>query len=88
MALITNLEVTMNPSGIRFKIIQKLVLAVLLAVFISASAAAAAAQKASFLKLGQMPGVWRAAGTYASAISGDGSTIMGYGWVCANGGTS
>src|SRR6202163_1055917 len=47
--------------------------------------AAAAAQTPSFHGLGQMPGVWPAAGTYASAISGDGSTIMGYGWVCANG---
>ena len=37
----------------------------------------AAAQKTSFQSLGQMPGVWPAAGTYASAISGDGSTIMG-----------
>jgi uncharacterized membrane protein len=46
---------------------------------------AAAAQTPSFHGLGQMPGVWPAAGTYASAISGDGSTIMGYGWVCANG---
>jgi probable HAF family extracellular repeat protein len=43
------------------------------------------AQTASFRGLGQMPGVWPPAGTYASAISGDGSTIMGYGWVCANG---
>ena len=48
----------------------------------------ATAQKASFQSLGQMPGVWPAAGTYASAISGDGSTIMGYGWVCADGGTT
>ncbi len=47
----------------------------------------AAAQTASFQGLGQMPGGWPAAGTYASAISGDGSTIMGYGWVCFNGGT-
>jgi probable HAF family extracellular repeat protein len=45
----------------------------------------AVAQTPSFHGLGQMPGVWPAAGTYASAISGDGSTIMGYGWVCANG---
>ena len=42
----------------------------------------------SFQGLGQMPGVWPAAGTYASGISGDGSTIMGYGWVCLNGGSS
>ena len=48
----------------------------------------AAAQQTSFQSLGQMPGVWPAAGTYASAISGDGSTIMGYGWVCADGGTT
>jgi probable HAF family extracellular repeat protein len=48
----------------------------------------AAAQTASFQSLGQMPGVWPAAGTYASALSGDGSTIMGYGWVCADGGTT
>src|SRR5690348_16864311 len=47
----------------------------------------AAAQSPSFRGLGQMPGVWPGAGTYASAISGDGSTIMGYGWVCPNGGT-
>jgi probable HAF family extracellular repeat protein len=47
----------------------------------------AAAQTTSFQGLGQMPGVWPAAGTYASAISGNGSTIMGYGWVCVNGGT-
>src|SRR5258707_15252673 len=37
----------------------------------------AAAQTASFQGLGQMPGGWPPAGTYASAISGDGSTIMG-----------
>ena len=47
----------------------------------------AAAQTASFQGLGQMPGVWPAAGTYASAMSSDGSTIMGYGWVCFEGGT-
>jgi probable HAF family extracellular repeat protein len=45
----------------------------------------ASAQTPSFQSLGQMPGVWPAAGTYSSAISGDGSTIMGYGWVCADG---
>lgn len=45
----------------------------------------AAAQTPSFQGLGQMPGVWPGGGTYASAISGDGSTIMGYGWVCPNG---
>ncbi len=48
----------------------------------------AAAQQTSFQSLGQMPGVWPGAGTYASALSGDGSTIMGYGWVCPNGGTT
>jgi probable HAF family extracellular repeat protein len=48
----------------------------------------AVAQTPSFHGLGEMPGVWPAAGTYASGISGDGSTIVGYGWVCPNGGTS
>jgi hypothetical protein len=42
----------------------------------------AAAQTASFQGLGQMPGA--VFGTYASAISGDGSTIMGYGWVSSS----
>jgi probable HAF family extracellular repeat protein len=42
---------------------------------------------ASFRGLGQMPGDWPAAGTYSSGISGDGSTIVGYAWVCKNGGT-
>ena len=51
----------------------------------TASSPETAPQTASFQALGQMPGVWPAAGTYASGISGDGSTIMGYGWVCANG---
>jgi probable HAF family extracellular repeat protein len=46
------------------------------------------AATSSFQGLGQMPGVWPAAGTYASGISGDGSTIMGYGWVCLSGGSS
>jgi hypothetical protein len=32
-----------------------------------------------------MPGSTFAGGTYRSGISGDGSTIMGYGWVCAGG---
>src|SRR5262249_27637211 len=39
----------------------------------------APAQTASFRRLGQMPGA--TSGTYASGISSDGSTIMGYGWV-------
>jgi probable HAF family extracellular repeat protein len=45
----------------------------------------AAAQTPSFQGLGQMPGATFAGGTYSSGISGDGSTIMGYGWVCAGG---
>ena len=46
---------------------------------------AAAGQTPSFQGLGQMPGSIFAGGTYSSGISGDGSTIMGYGWVCAGG---
>lgn len=45
------------------------------------------AQTASFQGLGQMPGSAFAGGTYSTAISGDGSTVMGYGWVCPNGQT-
>jgi probable HAF family extracellular repeat protein len=41
---------------------------------------AAMAQTPSFQTLGQMPHA--GAGTYASGISGDGTTIMGYGWIC------
>ncbi len=43
------------------------------------------AQTPSFQGLGQMPGSTFAGGTYSTAVSGDGSTIMGYGWVCAGG---
>jgi hypothetical protein len=32
--------------------------------------------------------LWPSGGTYASAISADGSTIMGYGWVCQLGWTT
>jgi probable HAF family extracellular repeat protein len=68
--------------------IQKLAALFLVSTLWSALAPPAAAQRASFQGLGQMPGGWPAAGTYASAISADGSTIMGYGWVCPTGGTS
>jgi len=40
----------------------------------------AASQTTGFQALGQMPGA--AMGTDASGISGDGSTIAGYGWLC------
>jgi probable HAF family extracellular repeat protein len=45
-----------------------------------ASPGAAASLKTSFQSLGQMPG--SALGTDVSGISGDGSTIAGYGWLC------
>ena len=41
---------------------------------------AAASPAAGFRSLGQMPG--SALGTDVSGISGDGSTISGYGWIC------
>jgi probable HAF family extracellular repeat protein len=44
---------------------------------------AAIAQKPSFRGIGQMPTA--TFGTYSVGVSGDGSTIMGYGWVCAAG---
>ena len=43
------------------------------------------AQTASFQGLGQMPGAMRGAGTFATELSGDGSTIVGYAWVCPSG---
>ena len=48
----------------------------------------AVAQKVSFQGLAQMPGAMRGAGTFANAISGDGSTIVGYAWVCRDGTTT
>src|SRR5690349_4919619 len=45
-----------------------------------ASPRLAASPAASFQSLGQMPG--SALGTDVSGISGDGSTIAGYGWIC------
>ena len=45
-----------------------------------ASPRAAASHTPSFQSLGQMPG--SALGTDVSGISGDGSTISGYGWIC------
>jgi probable HAF family extracellular repeat protein len=42
-------------------------------------------QTASFHGLGQMPGAMSGAGTFPQAISADGSTIVGWAWVCRNG---
>lgn len=59
------------------------VLIAMMAVAVSGST-----QTASFAGLGQMPGAMRGAGTFASTVSSDGSTIVGYAWVCPNGGTT
>jgi probable HAF family extracellular repeat protein len=48
----------------------------------------AVAQTATFQGLGQMPGAMRGAGSFAISISSDGSTIVGYAWVCPNGQTN
>lgn len=50
-------------------------------------AAGARAQTPSFVGLGQMPGAAVGDGTFAVGMSQDGSTIVGYAWVCMNGGT-
>jgi probable HAF family extracellular repeat protein len=76
------------PGTMRFLRFWNPIKGVVTFMTVTALALHAAGQMPSFRTLGQMPGVWPAAGTYASAISGDGSTIMGYGWVCSNGGTS
>jgi hypothetical protein len=39
----------------------------------------------SFRALGQMPGAATGFGTFSSGISANGSTIVGYAWVCPNG---
>jgi probable HAF family extracellular repeat protein len=57
----------------------------LLAMFTTTLLLPAAAQEASFEGLGQMPGASKGFGTYANALSADGSTIVGYAWVCMNG---
>ena len=83
----------------RFGTIQMLALLGLLAIGLTASTAGpalapnsntggmllAAAQKTGFQALGQMPGAAAGFGTFASGISGDGSTIVGYASVCPNG---
>jgi hypothetical protein len=58
---------------------QRTLAGYLLAATLGSAFAPAAAQTSSFQGLGQMPGAAVGAGTYSSAISGDGSTIMGYG---------
>jgi probable HAF family extracellular repeat protein len=72
----------------RFDATFTLILVGLLAVVMAALALPAAAQTASFQGLGQMPGAMSGAGTFANAISGDGSTIVGYAWVCPDGTTT
>ena len=42
--------------------------------------AAAQTPTASFQGLGQMPGSMAGGGTYVNAVSGDGSTVVGYAW--------
>ncbi len=74
----------------RFHLIRLTEIATLLAfaIAIAPLVRPAAAQTASFQGLGQMPGAMRGAGTFASTVSSDGSTIVGYAWVCPNGGTT
>ena len=96
----TRKEIEMIRSKVhRFGTIQMLALLGLLAIGLTASTAGpalapnsntggmllAAAQKTGFQALGQMPGAAAGFGTFASGISGDGSTIVGYASVCPNG---
>lgn len=63
--------------------ILRALLATALATVLTISAAA---QTPSFQSLGQMPGAMAGgAGTEALAVSGDGSTIVGFAWVCPTG---
>src|SRR5687768_7152569 len=54
----------------------------LVAVPLLALPAAGQAPLPSFQGLGQMPGAVQS-GSYVNGISGDGSTVVGYGWVNA-----
>src|ERR1039458_4614688 len=74
-----------RPNAHRFNTTFTLILVGLLAVLTAILTLSAAAQTASFQGLGQMPGAMRGAGTFAHAISGDGSTILGYALVCRGG---
>ena len=53
----------------------------LLALTYLISPAAAQTPTPSFQGLGQMPGTMSGGGTYVNAVSGDGSTLIGYTWV-------
>src|SRR5690349_2630983 len=44
-----------------------------------------ASQTAGFQSLVQMPGAMSGAGTFPQAISADGSTLVGWAWICPNG---
>jgi len=68
--------------------IRNLAFAAVLISVITSYEIPALAQKASFKSLGQMPGAMRGAGTFPNALSADGSTIVGYAWVCPNGKTN
>jgi uncharacterized membrane protein len=77
------MRLSLNTVVKNFAVLATLLFAVLIVCFIPA-----AAQTSSFQGLGQMPGAMIGAGSFASAISSDGSTIVGYAWVCPNGGTN
>jgi len=57
------------------------ILVALLALTYLTSPAAAQTPTPSFQGLGQMPGTMSGGGTYVNAVSGDGSTLIGYTWV-------
>ena len=72
----------------RFSASWTLVFAAFVTVLGTTNTLPIAAQTVSFRALGQMPGAMSGAGTFASTVSADGSTIVGYAWVCPNGGTN
>ena len=67
---------------------SKLLSAAFIAILSMTLCQPSAAQTTSFRGLGQMPGAMSGAGTFASTVSADGSTIVGYAWVCPHGGTN
>lgn len=82
-----NAQETHMKSAKISRILENCKLASTVLIAIVAMAVPGFTQSASFQGLGQMPGAMLGAGTFPQSISADGSTIIGWAWVCPNGGT-
>src|SRR5688572_16841770 len=71
----------LNRLPVRPNWIGKALLIAVLTFAYLISPAAAQTPTASFQGLGQMPGTMAGSGTFVNAVSGDGSTVVGYTWI-------